>query len=758
MSGSYSGVQYGARKVIAAHQSGSGAVLTLSTDDPSGRTLQVAIEPDGAGLIRVAVTPDPAIGVAMMSDSFASSASEAFYGFGGRHNALNQHGQAFSSWVEEENIPGLAAPGTPAGILYPNGPTAAFDVQAQFISSRGYGFLLDQPQLSWFRLDSDRPDAWSVATAAPSLTYVVAPGTPTQAIGNLTARTGRQPAPPLWALGPMMDRLVKNKVETLADYQANLNADITNIDRYHMPLTGYRIEGWRMKNPDNDGIVLYNPPVLSFATQTKIINELEARHIHPLAYLRPFIAPGSYPDRKGYSVKNAQGKTYITTGTLSQTIGLIDFTNPAAVRWWEQQVADVLNLGFDGFMADFGEEVVAGMHFHNGQTGATMHNLYPVLYMKATREAVDAYERSHPNRQIWFYNRAGYSGTPGSAAYEGGNVPGDEATYRGAGLRHRLTRARHAEPRDRRRLRVLDRHRRLLRLHHATHDQAAVPALGRVGGAESDLPPARRRAHRHAHSLVLRPADSARLQPAVAAARAGRSADPETVEVCRPDRHSTHPSAVARVPQRPARCGARAGVDPRGRRTGRAGRDRGGDQPQRLLPPRLLARATDRPYREWSAFGGRERTPDAAPVLLPLRYLTIPRQMNWRAQWRRPIPRREVRPVQHPRLARSGPRPESAAARPARRPIPGAKDLCDKGWDLRRPGTVRSTIPTGRASATALDRGTGAASRRCFAVRSAICRGGCIGDRHRRERPRHRATGEAAESARRRGRVDAGSS
>ncbi len=433
MSGSYCGVQYSARKVIAAHRSGSRAILTLSTNDPSGRTLQVAIQPDGAGLIQVSVMPHPAIGVAMMSDSFASSASEAFYEFGGRHNALNQHGQAFSSWVDEENIPGLAAPGTPAGILYPNGPAAGFYVQAQFISSRGYGFLLDQPQLSWFRLDSDRLDAWSVATAARSLTYVVAPGTPTQAIGNLTSRTGRQPAPPLWALGPMMDRLVKNKVETLADYQANLNADIANIDRYHMPLTAYRIEGWGMKNPDNDGIVLYNPPVVSFATQTKIIKELQARHIHPVAYLRPFIAPGSYPDRMGYSVKNAQGQTYVTTGTLAQTIGLIDFTNPAAVRWWKREVAKILNLGFDGFMADFGEEVGAGMHFHNGQTGATMHNLYPILYQKATREAVDAYERSHPNRQIWFYNRAGYSGTPGSAAYEGGNVPGDEATYWGQG-------------------------------------------------------------------------------------------------------------------------------------------------------------------------------------------------------------------------------------------------------------------------------------------------------------------------------------
>ncbi len=432
-SGTSSGVQYSARKVTAAHRLGAGAILTVSTNDPSGRTLSVAILPEARGLIRVSVAPHPATGVAMMSDSFSSSPSEAFYGFGGRHNALNQHGLALSSWVNEENIPGIGTPGTPSGILYPNGPAAAFYPQAEFISSHDYGFLLDQTQLAWFRLDSDRPNAWSVSAAARSLTYVVAPGTPMQAVGDMTALTGRQPAPPSWALGPTLDRLVRNSTETLSDYETNLQQDIANIDRYHLPLTSYRIEGWRMPNPDNDGIVLYNPPVVSFALQSKIVSELRARHIHPLAYLRPFITPGSFPDRKGYTARTASGQTYTTTGTLGQKIALLDFTNPAAVQWWKGEVAKVLNLGFDGFMADFGEEVIADMHFHSGQTGAAMHNEYPILYAKATREAIDAYNRAHPSRQTWFYNRSGYTGTPGSAAYEGGNVPGDEATYWGQG-------------------------------------------------------------------------------------------------------------------------------------------------------------------------------------------------------------------------------------------------------------------------------------------------------------------------------------
>jgi alpha-glucosidase (family GH31 glycosyl hydrolase) len=68
------------------------------------------------------------------------------------------------------------------------------------------------------------------------------------------------------------------------------------------------------------------------------------------------------------------------------------------------------------------------MHSADGETGATMHNRYPVLYHQATRAAIGAYERRHRRRRPWFFTRAGYSGLPGSSAYEGANFPGDETT------------------------------------------------------------------------------------------------------------------------------------------------------------------------------------------------------------------------------------------------------------------------------------------------------------------------------------------
>ena len=65
-----------------------------------------------------------------------------------------------------------------------------------------------------------------------------------------------------------------------------------------------------------------------------------------------------------------------------------------------------------------------------------MHNRYLIDYAKATHDAISAYERRHPGRRLWFFTRAGYTGLPGSAAYEGANFPGDETTGwdHGAGL------------------------------------------------------------------------------------------------------------------------------------------------------------------------------------------------------------------------------------------------------------------------------------------------------------------------------------
>lgn len=424
------GAAYAATRVVDADRAGKGARLTVATSDPSGRQLVVDLAPRRGSMLRLSARPTPADGVATMSDSFASAAGEAFHGFGGRHNALDQRGKEFYNYLQQENLSSGSADGltavSPTGgpsYLFPNGEAAAYYVQSSFISSAGYGFLLDRDEISHWRMASDRDDAWQVEAFGPAIDYVVAPAGPRRAIGRLTSITGRQRVPPRWAAGTILDRLVEFPSDPPEHHQAAVAADLADTERYGLPLNAYRIEGWQFLPRD----VLRG-----------FIRTLRGRGIHPMLYFRSFVGkdeigtddPSAYDEAlaNGYVATHADGSPYVFQSNFNADGAQIDFTDPAAVRWWQRRITQALALGADGFMEDFGEQVLEDMHFDNGETGATMHNRLPVLYHRATMQAIRRFERRHPRRRIFSYTRAGYTGTPGSARYEFANFPGDETT------------------------------------------------------------------------------------------------------------------------------------------------------------------------------------------------------------------------------------------------------------------------------------------------------------------------------------------
>src|SRR6478609_8761755 len=278
------------------------------------------------------------------------------------------------------------------------------------------GFLLPQAELARFKLAVDRDDAWNVTASAAHLDYIVAPGDPQRSVRTLTELSGRHRTPPAWALGPMIDRLVRNFDETVPRYESELRDDLVKIDKYDVPLTAYRLERsvFPAHPEHNPGMELHSwvrPKV-----QTWMIKQLRSRGIHVLSYLRPWLSVDSEPVKAGLAVADANGDPYYVIGTDQRRFALIDFTNPEAVDFWKDRVRETLDLGFDGFMQDYGEQVMLDMHFADGTTGVTRHNDYMTLMAKATRQEVDRYHRAHPRRKPWFFTRAGYSGLPGTTA------------------------------------------------------------------------------------------------------------------------------------------------------------------------------------------------------------------------------------------------------------------------------------------------------------------------------------------------------
>eukprot|EP01138_Halocafeteria_seosinensis_P014022 gb/GECG01014319.1/.p1 GENE.gb/GECG01014319.1/~~gb/GECG01014319.1/.p1 ORF type:complete len:1012 (+),score=101.89 gb/GECG01014319.1/:1-3036(+) len=99
--------------------------------------------------------------------------------------------------------------------------------------------------------------------------------------------------------------------------------------------------------------------------------------------------------------------------------GLLDLTNPEAVSWFQQQFQEGIDLGYGGWMYDYGEYVDPNTSFANGLTGEEMHNAYPLVYQKAAWDFFDALQpREERMSQGYYYGpnyfyyvRSGYSGT-----------------------------------------------------------------------------------------------------------------------------------------------------------------------------------------------------------------------------------------------------------------------------------------------------------------------------------------------------------
>lgn len=394
-----------------------GVRLQVATDDPTGRTAIVDVRPDRGEALRTRVRFVPDTGIALSGVGFTAGPQESYFGFGGRRNALDQAGSSFFNFIDQTVLDLPAVSGQPQTGWYQ---------QAQFISSDGYGFYLDQSELSRWRMRSDRDDAWQVESASAGLGFTVAPGRGPRAIRSLTAITGRTPVPPRWQVAPIFAQTLTGAQtgKTPEAYLAEVRESLRLIQELRLPYKSFSFEGWGL---------LRRAGTLDVAIQ-----EIRDAGMRPIVYFRAFAGNerhGYEEDEAydeaiagGYVATRADGSPYYFANTFApdkQAVQL-DFTDPATVAWWRDRVRAALDAGADGFMQDFGEQTMWDMQFADGSTGREMHNRYPVVFHQVTRRIIEEWHRENPDRtEPMFYVRSGYSGRPGSMAYESANWCGD---------------------------------------------------------------------------------------------------------------------------------------------------------------------------------------------------------------------------------------------------------------------------------------------------------------------------------------------
>ena len=116
-----------------------------------------------------------------------------------------------------------------------------------------------------------------------------------------------------------------------------------------------------------------------------MLSRLKSRGLHICVWINPYIAQRSIlfdeAAKNGYLIKKPNGDIW-QTDMWQAGMGIVDFTNPEACKWFADKLRALLKMGVDTFKTDFGERIPTDVVYHDGSDPFKMHNYYSYLYNK----------------------------------------------------------------------------------------------------------------------------------------------------------------------------------------------------------------------------------------------------------------------------------------------------------------------------------------------------------------------------------------
>ena len=344
-----------------------------------------------------------------------ASENESVYGGGENFTEFDLRGKRLNVWVAE-HINGLQIGKKLAkqviGIKnsqrkQPLANYETYYAQPTFISSRKYFYHSMSTARCVF--DFSYKQQWHlIRTNEIAPFYIGFGGDYAELLGGLTDLVGRQPELPDWVYSGMILGVQGGTETMLQKLQTARDAGI--------PVNGLWIQDWEGRRVTAVGKQLYwnwEWDSTLYPDLDKEIVRLAAEGVKVLGYINPFLAVEKplYKEAsaKGYCVKNKEGEDYLVTITTFPA-AMVDLTNPDAYAWIKNIIRkNMIDFGFAGWMADFGEYLPTDCVLYSGENPELVHNTWPARWARVNREAV---EESGKRGEIMFFTRAGYSDTP----------------------------------------------------------------------------------------------------------------------------------------------------------------------------------------------------------------------------------------------------------------------------------------------------------------------------------------------------------
>jgi alpha-D-xyloside xylohydrolase len=392
--------------------------------DGDGRTLleEDRGERDISGRVRTLPFGRSLVGgeVAAYHESFVAPAQERFVGLGEKFTRLDKRGQRALMWNFD---------------AFGSESDRSHKVVPLYLSNRGYGVLVDSGMPVEFDMGQSTHSCVQIVVPDDLIDYYVLAGpAPADVLRRYNRLTSAPLLPPKWAFGTWISSgfFVDTQEHVLARAESirsrGIPCDVLHLDCY------WQVDGhWSDLRWD----------ATTFPDPEGMLRDLRQQGFQVCLWINPYVSHlgprfQEAADR-GYFLTKADGSTYVADvwhGSYP-ACGIIDFTNPAAVEWFADDLRALLRQGVAVFKTDFAEGVPADAVAHNGMRGVELHNVYTLLFndivSDVTREIAG-------HGMVWA--RSSFLGGQRHSAQWSGDVnasyPGMASTLRG-GLSHGLS-------------------------------------------------------------------------------------------------------------------------------------------------------------------------------------------------------------------------------------------------------------------------------------------------------------------------------
>jgi alpha-D-xyloside xylohydrolase len=317
--------------------------------------------------------------------------TEHILGFGEQFNRLLKNGQRLVLRVED-------ALGTATGLAYKPVPV--------WHSTAGYLGFLNTGAVVTADVGHTLPSVLGLTLADSALDlYLVVAASPARRLTSYTALTGRPDVPPLWAFGYWIGRCrYRNRPQVervLRDMRAHqVPCDVLHLDPNWLVLDRLNTDFiWNRRR---------------FGGRREFVTALDRLGARLSLWELPYIDPASPVYAKlqedGYLVQGPDGRPAAAQRTPvpdGRPRAMLDFTNPAALAWWQDQHKEFLDDGVAAFKTDFGEGLGDDVSLADGTPPHLAHNLYPLRYNGAVSDAIRRFTGRNP--LVW--GRSGWAGS-----------------------------------------------------------------------------------------------------------------------------------------------------------------------------------------------------------------------------------------------------------------------------------------------------------------------------------------------------------